>query len=178
MTTEDKNASDDIDRIDLSEEEIEGLDPLLGISEDKDSPDDGYLLVTEVKVIRGKNARAGAISILVEAELHIDDRAEPLDGDVAGVNQWITISNPGKKPPDARQLRNNNSAMLLLKPHIDETLEDPDDHITKKTKPAKILDLWNNGNFRNVKPGLKIPCQITRWESGVNIHAIEPDDDE
>lgn len=161
--------ANDIDQIELSEDEMAGLDPFNGISEDSKDPTPGQIKVTGSKLIKGKGKNTGSLKILVECQLKVDGFAEAFDGDAPGVNRWVTIRGAGGKAVLGRDSTENKNFLKIFGEHLE---------LEATAKAADLVSAWNGGSFKALPKAGWIPVEVSRWEGGLNVNPCKPATDD
>ena len=160
------NEASKIDIIDLSAEDEALLDPYDGISKDSKDPSFGVLKFPKgcVKVLRGKGANLGKISMKIEPILKVDDFAEPFDSDTPGVAVWYTIKPANGKRLTGKDVKSNKAALKLLSGIEDSPID-------KSTSSADLVAMHNTGALGELLSGAEMDVEVTRWDGGLNVYA-------
>jgi hypothetical protein len=153
----------EIDAIDLTDEEMDCLDPLHGISEDSKSPDHGTLTVTGLHFVKGKPGtdNGGKLSIKLECSITVEGRSEPITGQAA--DMWYTIRPPSGSAIADRDNRNNSNFVKIFGEPAG---------LDKRPTPRDVVQAWNSGGFAALADGkVEIPVEVSRWSGGLNVYA-------
>lgn len=147
---------------DITSEELEALDPYNGISDDRKNPEIGTLKIAApgFKVIKMKS---GAVAIVVEPVLHIDDFSDTFEPSF-----WFVV----KGAPDgmtSRQLDGNKEFVKILGGLVGIDLK-----TAAAEAGAMLVAAAKDGSLSEALGGAEVPVQVTRWARGLNIY---PDND-
>ena len=153
--------ANEIDTINLTDDELDGLDPFHGISEDSKSPDEGTLTVTGLHFVKGRNDNEGKLSIKLECSLAVEGRSEPITGQPT--DMWYTIRPAKGTALTDRDNRSNNGFVKLFGGHVG---------LEHRPSPRDVVTAWNGGAFvKLVDDKVEIPVAVSRWAGGLNIYA-------
>lgn len=148
---------------DITSEELEALDPYNGISDDRKNPEIGQLKIAApgFKVVKMKS---GAVAIVVEPVLHIDDFSDTFEDNAF----WFTVKG-APSGMTSQQVKGNVEFVKILGDLVGIDTKTP-----AAEAGAMLVAAAKDGSLSEALGGAEVPVQVTRWARGLNIY---PDND-